>query len=80
MLFVPKFTFPVVLPDRESIFNDRFSINLRITFWPISGSLILFPTVFSTLAEVSEKSLPEMLGTFIVLCFEISESPVELTG
>ena len=65
-------------PANESIFEDRFSIILRISLCPVSASFILLPTDFSIFSEISEKSRSKMLGAFSVLWLAASGSPNEL--
>ena len=65
------------MSDRESIFDDRFSIILNISLWPTSASLIRGETDFSIFSDNSAKSLSDMLGIFSVLKLDVSGSPRE---
>ena len=64
--------------DRESIFEDKFSIIFRISLCPASVSLTLLPIDSYFFSNISAKSLSEILGMFTVLRFEDSSSPIEL--
>ena len=67
-----------VWPDNGLIFEDRFSIILRIPLWPISVSFILLMTDFSIFSDISQKSRSEKLSTFSVLWLAVSGSFSEL--
>ena len=67
-----------VCPDRESIFEDRFLINFRISLCPASVSLTLLSIDFSIFSDISAKSLSEMLGIYSVHRLQDSGLPIEL--
>ena len=67
-----------VRPDRESIFEDHFSIIFSISLCPASVSSTLLPMDFSILSDFSVKSLFEILGLIYVLRLDDSGSPIEL--
>ena len=54
--FVPEIPCPSVLPDTESILEERFSIFLRISLCSVSVSFFLQQTDFSVFSDISEKT------------------------